>query len=146
MPVLECYIYEEKTKKGDDILKAVVSSESPMWQSQICANVSTTIFHKKNDCTYTVITVPEIILSDKKKLRNIPYFLIYLNECNTISIPMTSKVSLFFVVYFWHIGSIVLIWIWRKINNLLALFHMEMRDCLTIFVLLLIEHDNIYNI
>ena len=136
----------KKQKKGDDILKAVVSSDSLMWQSQICVNASTAIFHNENDCTYTVITVPNNIVLNKKKERNMPCFLLHLNERNIVSIPMVNKLSFFSVAYFWHIGSILLIWIWKMINVLLTLRHTEMRDYLTTFVLLLIDHDNIFNV
>ena len=92
--------YMKKQKKGDDILKAVVSSDSLMWQSQICVNASTAIFHNENDCTYTVITVPNNIVLNKKKERNMPCFLLHLNECNIVSIPMVNKLSFFSVAYF----------------------------------------------
>jgi hypothetical protein len=72
--------------------------------------------------------------------------LLHLNECNIVSIPMVNKLSFFSVVYFWRIANIFQDWVWKRINVLLTLLHMEMRDCLIIFVLLLIEHDNILNV
>ncbi len=88
--------YMKKQKNGNDILKAVVSSDTLMWQSQICVNASTAMFHNENDCTYTVITVPKKILLTKKKQRNVPCFLLHLNECNIVSIPMVNQLSFFF--------------------------------------------------
>ncbi len=68
--------YMKKQKNGNDILKAVVSSDMLMWQSQICVNASTAMFHNENDSTYTVITVPKKSLLNKKKQRNLPCFFV----------------------------------------------------------------------
>ena len=92
--------YTKKTKKVDVILKAVVSSESLLWQIQICVNASTAILLDENDCTYNIIIILEKTVSDKKKMKNMPHFLLVLNECNIILIPMINKVSFLLLFIF----------------------------------------------
>ena len=66
IPKLKDYIcpilstaYELQDVLGDFNMKSVQVSEAGMWQTCICENAETTQLHTENDCTYTVITVPE---------------------------------------------------------------------------------------
>ena len=43
---------------GDCNLKATRVKKAGLWQSSICVNCQTSMFHTENDCTYTVISTP----------------------------------------------------------------------------------------
>ena len=49
--------YKLQAKYGDICLEGVKSSESGLWQSSVCVNAQTRIFHTEKDSTCTVITV-----------------------------------------------------------------------------------------
>ena len=44
---------------GDINLQSTTSSTNGCWQTSICMNAQTNQFHNKNDCTYTLITIPQ---------------------------------------------------------------------------------------
>ena len=57
-PILS-HAYEIQNVLGPLNMKPVQVSEHGMWQTCICENAETTQLHTENDCTYTVISVPE---------------------------------------------------------------------------------------
>ena len=57
--------YKLQEKYGSICLEGVKSSGYGLWQSSVCINAQTGIFHTEKDSTYTVITVP----SQKKKTK-----------------------------------------------------------------------------
>ena len=79
---------------GDFNMKKVSITECGMWQSSICINAETTKLHTENDCTYTVITVPE---QNKKQNPVDEYmFLFELKKGDTIGIKMCHGISFMF--------------------------------------------------
>ena len=65
MPNLKQYIapslntaFQLQHDIGDCNLKATKVKKAGLWQSSICVNCQTSMFHTENDCTYTVITTP----------------------------------------------------------------------------------------
>ena len=58
---------------GDVNLKKCPGYQSGCWQSQVCINACTRRFHTENDCTYTIITVPNQVNTSKSS-DSIPQF------------------------------------------------------------------------
>ena len=52
-PVLNT-AYKIQDEIGSVNLKEVESTAGGMWQSSICINAKTTVFHTESDCTYTL--------------------------------------------------------------------------------------------
>ena len=48
---------------GDINFKGVENKSSGLWQSQVCINAQTGIFHTENNCTYTLISVPNYYIT-----------------------------------------------------------------------------------
>ena len=57
--------YDNQKTHGDINLKLTSTHDVGLWQSAICTNAQTKIFHTEKDCTYTLITVPN--QEEKKK-------------------------------------------------------------------------------
>ena len=66
-----------------------------MWQSSVCINAQTRIFHTEKDSTYTVITV-----SSQKKKQNRYEFLFKINDSNILVFRILSGLSFFFSAKF----------------------------------------------
>ena len=71
------------------------TSESGLWQSGVCTNVQTQIFHTEKYSTYTFITV---LLQKKKIFRY--FFLFKINESNTLALKMVPGLFFFFSTNF----------------------------------------------
>ena len=102
VPIVESIIapvfsiaYRLQEKYGSICLEQVKSTESGLWQSSICVNAQTRIFHTEKDSTYTVITVPL-----QKKKYNRYEFLFKINESNTLVFNMLQGLSFFFSAKF----------------------------------------------
>ena len=99
VPIVESIIapvfsiaYRLQEKYGSICLEQVKSTESGLWQSSICVNAQTRIFHTEKDSTYTVITVPL-----QKKKHNRYEFLFKINESNALVFNMLQ--GLFFLLF-----------------------------------------------
>ena len=55
-------------------MKETGVSNERMWQNFLCVNCQTTDLHTENDCTHTVIAVPN------QKERSVPNFIIELKK------------------------------------------------------------------
>ena len=63
--------FNSQSDWGDIGIVRVKTSDSGLWQSQICIDASTSIEHTENDCTYTVISIPKQVGTfNRKKGRN----------------------------------------------------------------------------
>ena len=73
------------------------TGDNGLWQSSICVNAVTKLFHIERDVTYTLITVPKQkkVKSGCKKNRE-TFFLFKLNNDNCIAIPMIDQTSFIF--------------------------------------------------
>ena len=66
-----------------------------LWQSALCINAQTKVFHTENDCTYTVISVPK--QSKTTSPANIEYnFLFKIQDRQILGINMLPGVSFMF--------------------------------------------------
>ena len=75
-------------------MQKVSISECGMWQSSICVNGQTTNLHTENDCTYTIITVPE--QSKEENTVDDYIFLFQIKKGETIGIKMWDGISFMF--------------------------------------------------
>ena len=73
------------------------TGDNGLWQSSICVNAVTKLFHIERDVTYTLITVPKQkkVKSGCKK-NSETFFLFKLNNDNCIAIPMIDQTSFMF--------------------------------------------------
>ena len=79
--------FNMQAEHGDVNLQQVETSASGLWQSKVCINASTKKWHTENDCSYTLVSVPEQDCTRKY------VFFIKLNANKYIGIPMASGVS-----------------------------------------------------
>ena len=88
-PVLQQAVKKQEIE-GNVNFKNVKSSEHGVFQSEICINAVTKIFHTEKDCTYTLISVPHQATSkeDNKLTRSPTYFMFKINDEINIVIPM----------------------------------------------------------
>ena len=61
--------YKLQNEWGDINIRKVKTSTNGLWTTQVCVDASTKIKHTKNDCTYTVISVPKQVNALGKKQR-----------------------------------------------------------------------------
>ena len=88
--------FELQTSKKDINIKKVYTADSGCWQSSICVNATTGQFHTENDCTYTLISIPDqntIQIDNQKHHYN---FLFNFNEKKKMNIPLYPGVSFIF--------------------------------------------------
>lgn len=76
-------------------LEEAKTSNSGLWQSQICVDASTDIAHTENECTYSLIQIPNQDLSLGKKAYTHLYFMLQLNQTNQVIIPYQIKLCVF---------------------------------------------------
>ena len=86
--------YQSQKVLGEFNMRKVSISECGMWQSSICINGQTTTVHTENDCSYTVITVPEQDIEENPVDDYI--FLFEIKKGETIGINMCHGISFFF--------------------------------------------------
>ena len=126
--------FNSQNQWGNINLKPVATSKSGLWQSQICIDASTSTAHTENDCTYTVISIPEQEKRFSKKVRNESYFLFVLDKQHKVSITLQPNVAFYFsglcLVHRQNHPS-------QEIHgiNFSTLRHMVISDFTTIFVL-----------
>ena len=74
-----------------------MTSNHGLWQSELCCDAITRDFHTERDITYTLISIPYQFTDNVEKKQCKPtYFMLQLNEKNTIAFRMTPKSSFFF--------------------------------------------------
>ena len=89
--------YSMQETKGDINLQKVDTAEHGIWQSELCVNAMTKIFHTEFDVTYTLISVPfQHDMSSELPKRKNTYFLLKINEQQTIGIELKDGVSFMF--------------------------------------------------
>ena len=71
-------------------MKRTSLSDHGMWQNSICVNCQTTDLHTENDCTYTVVTIPN------QKDQTVPYFIFELKKGFTLGLQMDHGLSFLF--------------------------------------------------
>ena len=94
-PVLKV-AYDAQSTWGDINLSNVATSVNGMWQSQICVDASTALEHTENDCTYTVISVPNQDIALSRKMRKSLYFVFSISNSESLRIPLTPRISFFY--------------------------------------------------
>ena len=72
---------------GSVNLMEVESTPSGLWQSSICVNAKTSIYHVEDDYTYTLCKVPTQPTNNKSNVDYERMFLIQLSDTETLSIP-----------------------------------------------------------
>ena len=87
--------YKLQKQLGSINLEGVKTLESGLWQSTICVNAQTRVFHTEADSTYTIITVPP-----QKKQQVIYSFLFKINKYTTLTLKMNPGLSFFFSAKF----------------------------------------------
>ena len=95
-PILKI-AFEKQKDTGDINFKEVMTSNHGLWQSELCCDAITRDFHTERDITYTLISIPYQFTDNVEKKQCKPtYFMLQLNEKNTIAFRMTPKSSFFF--------------------------------------------------
>ena len=90
-------IYKLQNEVGDLNFKAIDEDNEDntgIWQTLICVNAETTELHCENDCTFTLIVVPE---QDNDKEQSAEYnFIFDLMKGFTVGIKMDPSVCILF--------------------------------------------------
>ena len=94
-PVLKV-AYDAQSTWGDINLSNVATTVNGMWQSQICVDASTAVEHTENDCTYTVISVPNQHISLSRKMRKSLYFVFCISQSESLRLPLAPHLSFFY--------------------------------------------------
>ena len=89
-PVLETS-YELQQKNIDLNLKEGFSSKDGCWQTSLCVNAVTKQFHTEQDCTYTLISIPNQALNEDRY-----DFIFKINPQKHICIQMIPGLSFIF--------------------------------------------------
>ena len=98
-PIIDAALEMQKVK-GNIELSQVPGSSEGLWQTSICINAETHHFHTEDDCTYTVIKVPEHEKQPKKNSDTKYNFIFQLDRKHNIRLPMTDRVAFFLVVVY----------------------------------------------
>ena len=77
-------------------MKEVSTSSSSLWATQACIDASTKVSHTENDCTYTIISVPEQVKFIRKKASRKVNFLFSPNAANSLEIPLKNNFEFFY--------------------------------------------------
>ena len=91
-PVLNV-AFEMQKEYGDVNLQKLFAEDSWLWMSSICVNAKTTQYHVEDDCTYTVVKVPQ---QNKKMNGNYVssrIFMLQMNECTTYTINLEQNLT-----------------------------------------------------
>jgi hypothetical protein len=94
-PVLEV-TYEMQTNKSNLNLKEGLASKDGCWQTSLCVNAITKRYHTEQDCTYTVISVPNQTMNPNIESRNRYDFIFQINPRQHISIKLSPGISFMF--------------------------------------------------
>ena len=92
-PVLDTSFHIQTDYK-DLNFKETLASNSGCWQSSICVNAQTKKLHTEDDCTYTLISIPN---QNRPKESQVRYdFLFNLTGNDSLNIPLKPGVSFMF--------------------------------------------------
>jgi hypothetical protein len=83
--------FEMQKERGQNHLQNVPTTQSGLWQSQLCINAETSVIHTEKDCCYTLISVPNQEFDCNKTA-----FKFCFNEDNSISLNLVKNVSFIF--------------------------------------------------
>ena len=72
------------------------TTSSGMWQSSICVNARTTIYHTEDDATYTLCKIPDQPTTKNSTMTYKRIFLLKLNDDITLSIPLVLNLCYVF--------------------------------------------------
>ena len=91
----------KQEKLGSINFKDVDTTKDGIFQSVVCVNSTTKVFHTEKDCTYTLITVPSQTTPkvENKKTRSPTHFMFKLNENEVLALKMKQNVSFIFHGY-----------------------------------------------
>ena len=92
--------FELQSFKKNINIKEGYASNSGCWQSSICVDATTGEFHSENDCTYTLITIPNQSTIKSQPAGDNFHFLISLTEKKILNIPLHSGISFVFSAQF----------------------------------------------
>ena len=82
---------------GSVNLQKIRTSKNGIWQSEICVNAKTNIFHTEKDVMYTFITIPKQKLkSNEGIIRKNTFFVFQINEGVNVSLKMIPNLSFMF--------------------------------------------------
>ena len=91
-PVIDV-AYKMQSKHGNVNLKAVETKNSGIWMSTIALNAQTSQFHSEDDCTYTLVKVPNQSKSMNLGNNHQRMFLLRINDKITYAFPLTHNLS-----------------------------------------------------
>ena len=92
-PIIDAAYYRQ-LKDGSINLKRVESAKHGVWQSSVCVNAVTEKFHTENDCTSTVIVVPnQASLTNKDREFR---FVFQLQQYMNVSFKLKHGISFMF--------------------------------------------------
>lgn len=92
--------FELQSLKQDINIKERYASNSGCWQSSICVDATTGIFHTEHDCTYTLITIPNQTTMTSKKTGDNYHFLFSLMDKKVLNVPLHFGISFIFSAAF----------------------------------------------
>ena len=94
-PVLET-AFEIQKETGSINLQSFPSSKNGCWQTSICVDAQTSHFHTENDCTYTLISVPDQVCFKSSANSNNYSFIFKLSNTELINLNLIPGVSFIF--------------------------------------------------
>lgn len=94
-PILET-TYDLQTTHKDLNMKEGFAAKDGCWQTSLCVNAVTKQYHTEQDCTYTLITVPNQLQDIEKKFTNRYDFIFKINDRQHISLHLTPGTSFIF--------------------------------------------------
>ena len=94
-PVLDVS-YDLQSLGKDLNIKEGYASKDGCWQTSLCADAITGEYHNEQDCTYTLITIPQQEGIDLNKTSDVYNFLFHLTGRKYMNIPLYPGISLLF--------------------------------------------------
>jgi hypothetical protein len=98
-PVLET-LHNIELNEAKLNMKEVLSSKDGCWQSSLCIDAVTKLFHTEKDCTYTLITIPLQECKFDKKDSTRYDFIFKINDRRHINVRLTPGISFIFSGYY----------------------------------------------
>lgn len=92
--------YELQSTIGNINIKEGSASKSGCWQTSICVDATTGDFHTEQDCTYTLISIPNQNTISSKTAGENYHFLFCLTDKKNLNIPLNLGISFIFSAAF----------------------------------------------